>query len=184
MELVSIDQRGSCQCGLVQFRARGKILFSTLCHCKTCSQSRGMSPVHVIGVTPAEGIDVTKGEDLLTLYRKGRMYYCFCEKCGCGVFQGPDGFPFRGIYPTNFHIEQGVDCSLPEQFLPTHHGNYENRQIDWHDPLPKYKTFSRMPGLAQIPGAGIQLTNTGEEILGMLDDRNMIATNKIINAQF
>ena len=41
-----------------------------------------------------------------------------------------------------------------------------------------------MPGLAQIPGAGIQLTNTGEEILGMLDDRNMIATNKIINAQF
>ena len=63
------------------------------------------------------------------------------------------------------------------------HCNYENRQTDWHDSLPKYKTFAGMPGLAQLPGAGIQLTNSGDEILGMLDDKNIIATDRIINAR-
>ena len=139
MELTKIDEKGSCQCGLVQYRVRGKILFNVLCHYKTCSQSRGMSPVHVIGVTPTEGIEVVKGEDLLTLYRKGRMYYCFCEKNGCGVYQWPEGLPFRGIYPTNFHIKQGTRCALPEKYLPKMHCNYENRQTDWHDSFQNIK---------------------------------------------
>ena len=158
-----IDQKGSCYCGSVQFRAKGNILYNCFCHCKACSYNRGMSPVHLIGISPPEGIEITKGEELLTLYRgKGRMYYCFCEKCGCGVYQGPEGLPYRTVFPTNFHIEDGVNCALPDKHLPEFHVNYENRQMDWHDPLPKYKTFPS--GVAEGPGYGITMNNRGEEI--------------------
>ena len=163
--LPNIDQKGSCHCGSVQFHARGKIILNNLCHCKECSRSNGMSPVHIINVSPAEGVEITKGEDLLTLYRgKGKMYFCFCEKCGCGVYQGPEGYPFRGIFPTNFHIEDGVSCLLPDKYLPKYHVNYENRQTDWHDKLRKYKTFPAIQGLAEGEEFGKLLNDNGEDI--------------------
>ena len=184
--LPSIDRKGSCHCGSVQFRVRGNILTNLLCHCKTCSQNRGMSPVHIINVTPAEGVEITKGEDLLTLYRgNNRVHFCFCEKCGCCVYKTHSfqAIPsFKGIFPTNFHIEDGINCTLPEEYLPKFHLNYENRLTDWYDPLPKYKTFPEVPGLVEGPDIGILMTNAGEEILSLLDSKNLIDTRKVLNA--
>ena len=181
--LPSIDKKGSCHCGSVEFRVRGNILLNVLCHCKTCSQNRGMSPVHIINITPAEGVEITKGEELLTLYRGNRKVdFCFCEKCGCCVYQAPEGYSFRGIFPTNFHIEDGINCTLPEEYLPKFHVNYENRLTDWHDPLPKYKTFPLIPGLTEGPEIGILMTNAGEAIHQLLDSKNLINTRTILNA--
>jgi hypothetical protein len=142
-----------------------------------------MSPVHIINVTPAESVEITKGEDLLTLYRgKGRMYYCFCEKCGCCVLQTQTHYPFKGVFPTNFHIEDGVSCSLTEEYLPKFHVNYENRLTDWNDPLPKYKTFPSIPGLAEGEEFGILMNNAGEEVSSLLDTKNLINVKKILNS--
>eukprot|EP00959_Pyramimonas_sp_CCMP1952_P314865 6590994-Pyramimonas_sp.AAC.1 len=73
------------------------------------------------------------------------------SKCGCMLHQGPKGQPFRAVLPTCFHIENGgPDCLLPEAYKPTAHFNYENRQWDHSDDLPKYKTF---------PGMGPKMDN-------------------------
>ena len=75
------------------------------------------------------------------------------SKCGCMLHQGPKGQPFRAVLPTCFHIENGgPDCLLPEAYKPTAHFNYENRQWDHSDDLPKYKTF---------PGMGPKMDNKG-----------------------
>ena len=57
------------------------------------------------------------------------------------VYQHPEGADFRAVLPTNFHIEDGVNCKLPKQYLPQIHVNYENRQYDAYDQLPKFKCF-------------------------------------------
>ena len=137
-----IEETGSCLCKGVQFKVSGNVLFNCLCHCKACSHSRGMSPVHVIGIQPPEGVEITKGSELLTTAKGyGKMMHTFCSKCGCIVYQCLEGGNFRDVMPTTFHIEDGVNCKLPEKYLPQKHVNYENRHYDWHDPLPKFKTF-------------------------------------------
>ena len=71
----------------------------------------------------------------------GKMRHCKCTKCGCSVYQYPEGGNFRALFPTNFHIEDGVNCRLPDEYLPKMHVNYENRHYDWYDDLPKFKCF-------------------------------------------
>ena len=138
----TITESGSCQCRSVKFKVEGTIMMSTYCHCKACAHNRAMSPVHLIGITPPEAIEVTEGKQFLqTTKGYGRMVHIFCSKCGCMIYQYPKGAPFRAISPTNFHIEDGVRCTLPKKYLPQSHINYENRQYDWHDHLPKFKAF-------------------------------------------
>lgn len=69
------------------------------------------------------------------------------------VYQHPLSKPFTVVLPTNFRIEQGdVGQMLPEELKPTMHINYENRQWDHADVLPKFKTF---------PSAGVVMNNDG-----------------------
>ena len=138
----TIEENGACRCRSVKFKVDGKILMNALCHCKACSKNRGMSPVHLIAVTPPEAVQITEGKEFLRKFKgEGRMRHKFCSKCGVLVYQCPKKAPFRAILPTNFHIEDGVSCKLPEKYMPRAHINYENRQYDWKDPLPKFKEF-------------------------------------------
>ena len=137
-----IDETGSCLCRGVAFKVSANVMFNALCHCKACSHARGMSPVHLIGIQPAEGLEITQGSDLLTTTKGyGKMRHTFCSKCGSIICQYPEGADFRAIVPTNFHIADGVNCKLPDKYLPQAHTNYENRHYDWYDPLPKFKAF-------------------------------------------
>ena len=141
----TIADNGACQCRSVKYKVEGKMT-SYLCHCKACSHSCGMSPVHFIRVSPASGFQFTDGADLVTTAKGyGKMIHAFCSKCGVMIYQYPDGNDFRAILPTNFHIEDGVNGKLPEKYLPTVHVNYENRQYDWSDKLPKFKAVPPCP---------------------------------------
>merc|ERR1712141_533219 len=120
-----------------------------------------MSPIHVIAVTPPESVQITEGTSFLqTAKGYGKMRHIFCAKCGSMIYQCPEGAQFRALMPTNFHIEDGVSCKLPQKYLPKAHINYENRQYDWFDELPKYKTF--MPG-GKMPSKG-RCDNQGNDI--------------------
>ena len=116
-----------------------------------------MSPVHIMGIQPPEGVQVTKGAHMINVYEpeNGTLMHCTCKKCGGGIYYCPKGAPFRLVYPTNFHIADGKNCKLPDDYLPTAHLNYENRLMDWHDPLPKFKTFPP-------PMGSILLNNKGD----------------------
>ena len=137
-----IEDNGACQCRSVKFKVKGNMIMSALCHCKACCHQRGMSPVHLILISPPEGLQITEGAELLTKVKGyGSLIHAFCAKCGVMVYQHPDGANFRAILPTNLHIEDGVNCQLPKKYLPTMHCNYENRQYDASDDLPKFKCF-------------------------------------------
>ena len=94
------------------------------------------------------------------------MTHAFCTECGSFVPAAPKGAGFRALSPVTFCIETkleenkedgeedpsssavlrssmcGVSCLLPAELLPTQHVNYENRLRDYHDDLPKWRTFA------------------------------------------
>lgn len=84
---------GSCHCGGVQFRLTAAIEELTTCDCSLC-EMRGA----LMAKVPEAALEVTAGEDLLTLYqwntRRARHY--FCSRCGIYVFHrkraAPDHF--------------------------------------------------------------------------------------------
>lgn len=71
----TIEENGACRCRSVKFKVVGKILMNALCHCKACSQNRGMSPVHLIAVTPPEAVQITEGKEFLRKFKRK-------EECG------------------------------------------------------------------------------------------------------
>ena len=84
---------GSCHCGGVRFRLDWPIDELTTCDCSLCAM-RGA----VMAKVPETALEVTAGEELLTLYqwntRRARHY--FCSRCGIYVFHrkraAPDHF--------------------------------------------------------------------------------------------
>ena len=151
----TIEETGSCQCGSIKFKVSGNVIFNALCHCKSCSHNRGMSPVHLIGVTPPSSLQLTEGNEYLRLAKGyGKIRHKFCSKCGCIVYQYPKHANFRAILPTNFHLEEGTDCRLPDEYLPKAHINYENRHYDRLDDLPKFKAF---PPQGRVDNSGYDI---------------------------
>ena len=72
---------GACHCGTVRFHVRLTDGFNTARRC-TCSYCRMRGAVAVS--TELDGIDITEGEEALTLYQfntKSAKHY-FCSKCG------------------------------------------------------------------------------------------------------
>merc|ERR1711894_203457 len=143
----------------LQFKkgVKGNLMFNALCHCKACCHRRGMSPTHLLGVSPASAFEITEGAELCTTSKGyGKMTHTFCAKCGVQVWQCPEGADFRAVLPTNFHIEDGVSCKLPVKYQPKIHVNYENRHYDFHDDLPKFKCF---PPNGMVDNQGNEITS-------------------------
>lgn len=146
--------KGACNCGAITFTVSGDPIFNLFCHCRACSRARGVSPSHLYAV-PNEQFSIDQGEEHLQVKEgMGRLVHAICIKCGCHIYQCPDGAKFRAVLPVNFHIETpdssnpcGVSCKLPKELLPTAHVNYENRLMDVEDDLPKYTAFSSSPRL-------------------------------------
>ena len=151
MAALDAPVQGGCNCGAVAFEFNlggSEPFFRGYCHCRACSRAHAVSPVMLFAV-PAATFAVTRGEEHISVRPgQGRMTHAFCTQCGCAVWQCPAGASFRALFPVTFHIERpdpampcGVSCKLPEEMLPVKHFNYENRLVDWHDPLPKFVRF-------------------------------------------
>lgn len=105
----TLTQNGTCACGKVKYEVSDSpIIMNSMCHCKTCSRMRSCSPVHLI-LIPAEKLVFTENEDLVEekTYEGTKMMQAVCKSCGCGIYQCPEGAPFRALFPVCFQIEQG-----------------------------------------------------------------------------
>ena len=153
-----MDITGSCVCERVQFAAKGPIMFSCFCHCRSCCRGRAASPVHLLGIK-TEFFTVTKGADLIEEKAGvGTLKHCICSSCGSQIHQQVAD-SYRALSPVLFKFETpddtsstGVSCKLPEHLLPRMHINYESRLLDCHDALPKHRG---------LPGKSDQLNNDG-----------------------
>jgi len=75
---------GACHCGAVKFTVRLPAeLRGARCDCSICSMKGAVT----VG-TPLDGLEITDGEDLLTLYRfnTGVAKHYFCSRCGSYTF--------------------------------------------------------------------------------------------------
>uniref|UniRef100_A0A7S1EFA7 CENP-V/GFA domain-containing protein n=1 Tax=Hemiselmis andersenii TaxID=464988 RepID=A0A7S1EFA7_HEMAN len=147
--MATIDEKGYCSCGAIEFSCKGDVKFNALCHCKLCSRFAGVSPIHIVGVSPkATAFEITKGADKLKTFitPNGKFSIDSCSECSARLAQGPTGADFRAIFPVVFHIEQGErGCLLREDLKPKVHMNYENRLYDHADDLTKFKEFGSSP---------------------------------------
>lgn len=86
MGLVSgtASRSGSCHCGGVHFTVElPQELRGSRCNCSICSM-KGV----VMLPAPREALRITRGEDLLTVYRFNTMAaeHHFCSRCGIHLF--------------------------------------------------------------------------------------------------
>ena len=147
-----VSYTGSCSCGLVSFSMDG-IAMPSYCHCRACGRAHGISPVQV-ALVKEENFKVLQGEELIVESTSGKMSYRFCGKCGCAVYQWQIGQSYRSTFPATYHIESpdGITYKLPKELQPVMHVNYENRLLDWHDDVVKYKCFPPGPKMNNAGG--------------------------------
>ena len=92
------------------------------------------------------------------------MEHAFCDQCGCGLYQSPKNAPFRAVFPPNMRFEDGPFLStLPDDWKPRLHINYDNRAMDMPDGLPKYAR-KQTPGIVTGSGGKVPKVTT------LLDD--------------
>ncbi|WP_176591175.1 GFA family protein [Sphingobium sp. EM0848] len=74
---------GRCQCGAIQYEARGEPAYSVLCHCSDCRKSAG-APMVGWALFPENMVTVS-GEPVS--YRSSEnAIRQFCGTCGTGLF--------------------------------------------------------------------------------------------------
>jgi hypothetical protein len=155
---------GECFCGRVSFTIAGKQVENAYCHCRLCTRARGLYSGSG-AIYHRDAFTITRGEEYvkdfgtpqhkitstgLHFHAKdrpsGTLHFCFCSECGSLIYQNVTGLDLLSVTPVNFNIENedesvscGVNCKLPQELLPRCHFNYENRQWDVHDDLPKFK---------------------------------------------
>lgn len=81
---MSEKRAGGCHCGAVRFTVDlPENLTVRRCNCSICAM-KGVVMLHV----PLAALEITQGEDVLTLYRfgSGKAEHRFCSKCGIHPF--------------------------------------------------------------------------------------------------
>lgn len=144
--MTEIDYKGSCFCGKIEFQLEGKPISNVFCHCPGCSLGVGVSPVHCV-LVPDTNFRFIKGEEYVNIFDgSGPLRFGKCSECGANIFQYPEGAGFKACYPRMLHgYRNGTNNKLPEDLMPTAHVNYENRQMDYYDNLPKFDKFPPSP---------------------------------------
>ena len=141
VEAAGIDYTGACMCGEVEYTVKGAVKMNGFCHCRPCSMGIGVSPVHLVATAKA-GFAITKGEDKTVVVASGNLKFTKCTACHTPVNQYPEGPDMVAAYPRMFKgYVDGKKNTFPADLMPTAHVNYENRQMDWADALPKFAAF-------------------------------------------
>ncbi|TKX27429.1 carbon-sulfur lyase-like protein [Elsinoe australis] len=82
---------GSCLCKAIKYKATGKPVFTTICHCYNCRKSGG-GPMAGSSIYPRAQVDIISGQDQIKVYNdaatdSGTSFdRQFCQNCGCQMF--------------------------------------------------------------------------------------------------
>ncbi len=135
---------GQCWCGQVTFECEGEPLFAQHCHCNKCREisSHSSRARDKIGYayTAAYLFDKFKlksAERLDELIRNNaKLLLCSrCKSLIYGISLDPKLQAGIGINANNFVFTDDV----PVSFMPVRHIWYQDRIVDMHDDLPKFK---------------------------------------------
>jgi hypothetical protein len=82
---------GGCRCGRTRFRATGKPLLTSACHCTGC-QRMTASAFSLSVAFPSDGFEVTKGETVIGGLHDPAQRHQHCDWCKSWLFSefGPD----------------------------------------------------------------------------------------------
>lgn len=127
---------GSCLCGAVTFRARGRLRGVFYCHCSQCRKQTG----HYYAATDVDDTDLEiAGAEHVTWYaasefaRRG-----FCRTCGSALFWKRNGAPKTSILAGSFDLPSGL--AAEGHIYVADKGDYYS--ID--DGLPQYPRSSSL----------------------------------------
>ena len=129
---------GSCHCGEVRFQLDWQIDELTTCDCSLCAM-RGA----LMAKVPEAALEVTAGEELLTLYQWNthRARHYFCSRCGIYVFHR------KRAAPDHFGVNARCLHDLDVAAIPVRATEGANMTVK--DPNPR----ERWPGPRINPGS-------------------------------
>ena len=83
---------GQCECGSVAYQVNAAAQELYHCHCSRCRRLHGSLFATYAYVRRSE-IEITRGEDKLSIYRSPLANWHFCPTCGCHLFAEHDHNP-------------------------------------------------------------------------------------------
>lgn len=134
---------GSCHCGGVAFRLHAEIAEFTTCDCSLC-EMRGA----LMAKVPERALEVTAGEDLLTLYQWNthRARHYFCSRCGIYVFHRKRAAPDH--FGVNARCLHDIDLTA----VPVRVTEGANMTVEQAEPRERWPGPRVSPGSAAASG--------------------------------
>ena len=137
---------GGCACGAVRYRARGKPIVATVCHCAFCRR-RLASAFAVLATFPEQSMEIMQGELAECEHRSdesGRwLRMRFCPRCGTTVYHVTEFRPgartvAAGTFddPGWFRIERHI---------------WARSKLPWVEIPPGVEVFAENPPRPQQP---------------------------------
>jgi hypothetical protein len=136
--------QGQCSCGAVKFECDGEPLFTQYCHCNKCrevtsasqlaSDKKGYAWTAAYLLKNFHLIGHARFEELIR--NNAKLLRCTnCKALIYGISLDPKLQAGIGINANNFIFAS----DMPASFKPVRHIWYQDRIVDMHDDLPKFK---------------------------------------------
>jgi len=111
---------GSCLCGAVRFRTRGKLRDVIACHCSQCRKQTGL--YYAATNVPISDIEL-EGEENITWFRASDFARRgFCRTCGSALFWQADKEDYLSVLagsfdqPTGLRVGKHIFCADKADF--------------------------------------------------------------------
>ena len=127
---------GGCRCGAVRYRAEGRPLWVSHCHCTDCRRSSGAPLSTFVGVR-AGAFTFVAGAPA-SYESSPSVVRAFCGACGTPLTYE------AAVYPGEVHIMAGT-LDAPEAIAPERHV-YVRERLPWMattDDLPRHNILPR-----------------------------------------
>jgi hypothetical protein len=125
---------GSCLCGRILYRLKGRIGPMSNCHCTDCRKSHAAAFATYVDA-PREAFTFVKGEDHLQTYRaESGTKRSFCRTCGSIVICWNDRDHLVGISASTLDTPTGLK--------PAYHG-FVRSKASWSDILDAAPQYPR-----------------------------------------
>lgn len=129
------EKTGSCLCGQIRFRARGRPLWVSHCHCNSCRRNTGAPITTFVGYNKNK----VTFDGQRTIYKSSPgVRRGFCANCGTPLTYESD----RCDEEIHFYISI---MDEPDEFIPGRHV-FHDEHISWlelDDDLPRFSGLDR-----------------------------------------